>query len=370
MSIKDDYIEIRKIINKFIKKDYWKDFSSADIFYTVFERRKSLLTFLDSFFGDSYGVQLFFNKDGFNYVHDIFTSSDDDFISIGDCDSLCAVLMSKSSLGTREIDFLRKNNFRIKEENNLIVYRFEKGFGQRLANANEMEILFEQLFFISCLLDEDYEPIVEAFKSEKSVVSIVSSDEKRYNVIFRPLPYLEENPRRSPINKAFAEEFSNSYFINDECYLFTSYLPVIIKENNVRPLLVYFYYPKTSKNYVKYITTPPKDYKNCIWGILYEAFTNVGLPTKMYINNRDIYHMVVKTLEATKMEVEFTKESNEINQNINQLVGVMYQQTNDEIYEEKEAIEILMDTIAKVMNNISDDYTDIDYDDDDESYVS
>ena len=134
MSFKDNYKEVRKLINAFIKKDYWHDFSSADIFYQAYGKRKTLLTFLDSFFGDSYGIQLFYNKEGFNYVHDIFTTSDSDFITIGDCDSICAVLIAKKDLKESEMNFLKENNFRIKDENNLIIYRFEKGYGQRLSN--------------------------------------------------------------------------------------------------------------------------------------------------------------------------------------------------------------------------------------------
>jgi len=374
MSFKDNYKEVRKLINAFIKKDYWHDFSSADIFYQAYGKRKTLLTFLDSFFGDSYGIQLFYNKEGFNYVHDIFTTSDSDFITIGDCDSICAVLIAKKDLKESEMNFLKENNFRIKDENNLIIYRFEKGYGQRLANAKELKILLDELYFISCLLEYDYNDVKEAFKKEYAAVSVVDNRERKYNVVYRPLPYLEEPLRKKPINVAFSDEFKDSYFMNDECYLFTSYLPVVIKENNVRPLLVYFYYPETGKSYFKYITSEPKDYKNCIWGILYEAFTNVGLPTKMYINDRVIYHDVVKTLEAFKMEVEFKKESINVNESINQFISTMYQSTHDEIYEEREALEILMDTIAKVMNSMSmEDYSDmedIDNDTDTDTFVS
>ena len=82
----------------FIKKNYWQTFTSADLFYIAEMRKKYLFTFVEQFFGDSFGCQLFFNANGFNYVHDILTTSNENSVSILDCDSICAAFISKSDL--------------------------------------------------------------------------------------------------------------------------------------------------------------------------------------------------------------------------------------------------------------------------------
>ena len=80
----DEYLykNIRKILTEFSKKNYWSNFTSADIFYFMIKdkerifpnTRNSLLTFVDSFFERGFGIQLFFTKEGFSYVHNLFTS--------------------------------------------------------------------------------------------------------------------------------------------------------------------------------------------------------------------------------------------------------------------------------------------------------
>ena len=146
------YKEVRNIINNFIKKDYWNSFCSADIFYfDDSKKKKTMITFIDSFFGESYGIQFFINRDGFNYVHDIFTSKNPDMISIGDCDSICAVLVSKEGLTKEDTDFLKSCHARIKEENNLIIYRFKRGYAQRMANEDELALILERLSYLDSI---------------------------------------------------------------------------------------------------------------------------------------------------------------------------------------------------------------------------
>ena len=143
------YLECRDIIKTFLKKDYWNHFTSADVFYIVDNKgNRSMITFLDAFFGESFGIQLFNNRDGFNYVHDIFTIDNPDIITIGDCDSICAVLVSKKDLKPHEIKYLKDKKVRIRENNNLILYRFEKGYAHRLASKKEEREITEYLGLI------------------------------------------------------------------------------------------------------------------------------------------------------------------------------------------------------------------------------
>lgn len=347
------YKEIRNIINNFIKKDYWNSFCSADIFYfDDSKKKKTMITFLDSFFGESYGIQFFINNDGFNYVHDIFTSKNPDMISIGDCDSICAVLASKENLSFEDKEFLKACHARIKEENNLIIYRFKRGYAQRIANEDELKIILERLSYLDSLITNEYKDIIDAFEKGLSVVSYVNLEKYLYNVSYLPLPYLEKNPKLKPVNEDFLNEYLNHSFLNDECYLFTSYLPIIVKETGVRPILLYFYFNDSNKSFLKFIIDEPKSYYEYIFGILDEVFAKYGKPIKMIFNNRDFYYFTKKTLSKLDIECEKTFNNEYVDENISTVISKIFEKTGDEVIEKESAALILIETLTNVINEL------------------
>ena len=347
------YKEIRTIINKFIKKDYWNSFCSADIFYfTDSKKKKSMITFIDAFFGESYGIQLFINYDGFNYVHDILTSKNPDMISIGDCDSICAILVSKEKLTEEDKKFLVLNRVRIKEENNLIIYRFQKGFAQRIVNDKELKMVFERLNYLDSIIDNEYNDVKSAFEKGLSVVSYVDLANYLYSLSYIPLPFLEHNPKAKPVNENFVLEHKEETFINDECYLFTSYLPIIIKENGVRPLLVYFYFSESNRSYLKFIIDEPKKYFDYIFGILDDVFQNIGKPLKIIFNNRDFYYYSLKTLNELQIECKRSDGFDYVDDNISSVISQVFEKTNDDVIEKESAVLLLMETLTNVLNEL------------------
>lgn len=348
------YKEIRTIINKFIKKDYWNSFCSADIFYfTDSKKKKSMITFIDAFFGESYGIQLFINYDGFNYVHDILTSKNPDMISIGDCDSICAILVSKEKLTEEDKKFLALNRVRIKEENNLIIYRFQKGFAQRIVNDKELKMVFERLNYLDSIIDNEYNDVKSAFEKGLSVVSYVDLANYLYSLSYIPLPFLEHNPKAKPVNENFVLEHKEETFINDECYLFTSYLPIIIKENGVRPLLVYFYFSESNRSYLKFIIDEPKKYFDYIFGILDDVFNKEGLPEKIYINDRSFYSYLANTLKNLNIEYELLLEDNDVDLNLLNAVERLYHNSEELYKESKDGIEMVLELIIGELNSLS-----------------
>lgn len=363
------YLECRKIMKTFIKKNYWQTFTSADLFYIAEMRKKYLFTFVEQFFGDSFGCQLFFNANGFNYVHDILTTSNENSVSILDCDSICAAFISKSDLKKEEIDFLRKNNIRISAENNLIVYRFASGYGQKIASDHDLEIYQMVLEYMASIISNEYNDIVSNFKESNATVAIMDVKNMQYSIIYRPLPYLETKIRELKGNVEFANEFKDKPYLNDDCYLFASYLPIVIKETNVRPLVLYFYFPKTKQHYFKYIMDEPKEYKNCIFGILYDVFTEIGVPTRMLFNNRIIYAAVKKTIDLMNVENVFLRENADVDLNINTFLSKIYRNSDDEFIEGEKCVRLLMDTITLTLNEITDDDLDS-FEDNESEFVS
>ncbi len=360
----DAYRDCKKIMKEFIKKEYWTKFSSADIFYILEGRNKSLFTFVEQFFNESFGIQLFFNDNGFNYVHDILTINSENVISLVDCDSLCAVFISKEDLKPEEISFLKKNKIRIMENNNFLVYRFEPGYNHRLANNKEYSLLLKHLEFISSIIENEHQELIEAFNEGHAAVSVMDMQEMQYSIVYRPLPYLEAIPKKLKANIAFAEEFKAATYLDDECYCFSAYTPIVIKETGVRPLIMYFYYPKLKKHYFKYIIDSPKEYKNCIFGILYDVFHEIGKPIKMLINNRNIHALMTKTLDYMDIENCFLREEAKVDDNVNDLVARLYNQNMSDIVDSEDVVSKLLDGISQTLNVIPE------YDDDDNESLS
>ena len=273
-------------------------------------------------------------------------------ISIGDCDSICAVLVSKEKLTEEDKKFLSKNNVRIKEENNLIIYRFKKGFAQRTVTDNELKMVFERLNYLDSIISNENNDIKSAFEKGLSVVAYVDLANYLYSLSYVPLPFLEHNPKTKPINDNFVLEHKDEAFVNDECYLFTSYLPIIIKENGVRPLLVYFYYNDSNRSYLKFIVDEPKNYSEYIFGILDEVFLKIGKPLKLIFNNRDFYYYSLKTLNALQIECERTDSYEYVDDNISSVISQVFEKTNDDVIEKESAVLLLMETLTNILNEL------------------
>jgi len=347
------YLDCKKILKDFMKKEYWSSFTAADLFFILSGRQRALFTFVDQFFGDSFGCQLFFNNDGLNYVHDILTSVNEQTVTIYDCDSLCAAFVSKGELKEDEIKFLKDNKIKISESNNLIIYRYEAGFKQKIASDKDMKTMLEYFELISSVLKNEFNDVVTWFKENESIVAVMDKNRLEYELIYRPLPYLEKMPKLLPKNKEFIDEFSNCTYLNDECYLFASYLPVVIKETNIRPLVLYFYFPKLKKHYFKYIMDKPKEYKHIAFSIIYDVFTEVGVPYKILFNNRTIYSILKNTINELHIEDCFLREDNNVDSNMNEIIAKIYQESPEELVEGEEFIKILMDTITATLNDFN-----------------
>lgn len=343
----ENYIECKRLLKSFKKKDYWKYFSSADTFLFYLGKKKSLFTFVEQFYNDSFGCQLFFNNKGFNYVHDILSTSKENLITICDCDSICAIFAPKSDLKDEEIAYLKKNKIKIMENDNLLIYRFEAGLKERIANVKEIEILLTNLYYLNSIIPQEFNDIIEAFKKNDSVVCFMDEKRLEYSVIYRPLPYLECKIKKEKPNIQFVEEFKNSTYLNDECFFSASYLPVIIKDKNIRPLIISFYYTKSNRNYFKYLITTPNEYKNCIFGILYDVFTDVGMPYKIIFNNRYFHAIVENTLNELNIENYFERETYVMDNEVSEVLEKIGIDNNTPLDEEitKSTLDSLFDTI-------------------------
>jgi hypothetical protein len=90
-----------------------------------------------------------------------------------------------------------------------------------------------------------------------------------------------------------------------------------------------------------------------LYGILDEAFNEVGKPYKMYTNNRLALAYLHKTLDALNVENSFLREEKNADDNINLLMSSLYRPGEDEIIEERDIVFSLMDVITKTLNTLN-----------------
>ncbi len=347
-----DYEAIRKIMKNFDKFDAYSKYSGADLFLNVFgKRKKYIFSFITNYYEDSKGIQLFTNSDGFNYIHDIFTFNDENMLLVGRVDSICAVCLDKNLLTEDDIDYLHKMGLKVKKENNLIIYRYQVGYKKRYANKNELKELLRNCIFIDSFISDNPESVTE-FNSDKFPISIIFEDKYEYSTTYIPFPNVSSIPRKLPLNEQIIEEFKNLPYSSEECYMFTAYTPLIVQETGVRPLLVYFYFPDKNKIVFKYITDSPKEYKNYIYGILDDVFTKEGLVEKLYINDRNLYAYIYKTLSELNIEVELLFENDDVDYNLTKAINMLYQNSEELYTESKDGIEMVLDLIVTELNSL------------------
>ena len=223
-----------------------------------------------------------------------------------------------------------------------------------------MTILLDKLNLLNAVIPNEYDSIIEAFNKELAVISIVDTDKYVYTNFYKPLPYLESISISKKINIDFVNEYKNKGISNDTIYVLSSYLPIILEGSLIRPLLVIFYSPFNEKINVHSLTNKPKDYKNIIWSILDEVFTNNGIPSKIVFSNRYLYGVVRNTLKELNIECVYDfkiQDSDLINQNIRNnmqdAIARIYNQSNDEIMASKEAGDLILLAIEEIINGIA-----------------
>nr|MCR5231275.1 hypothetical protein [Acholeplasmatales bacterium] len=202
MGYKDDYKELKECFTSFKRNHYFEKFTSGDVFCINDDNKNNLIlmTFIDQFFGESLGLQLFYTKDGINYVHDILSSGEESAVNIGDCDSLVTVYKRSKDLTKEDYDFLKRMDTKVVREYNLICYRFTKGLKSRCATNTEVSTMALYGVFLASLIPNEHLDIKEAFNKGDSVLVNLSVSEKKYECYYGPLPYLQINLNRHPIN--------------------------------------------------------------------------------------------------------------------------------------------------------------------------
>jgi hypothetical protein len=309
MAYKDVYKDIKNMLNKYRKETYWDIFGPENQFY-IATTREALFSFTNDDMSSSFGIQLFYTSEGLNYLHDRLTTHYDGVVTIDDCDALFIKIVDKDNITDDERNYVKKQGCNIGAYN-VIIYRYQPGYLQRYANLNELKIIYTYLEILASFIKNEFVDIVSAFDCNYTPMIFVEG--YSYDCMYRPLPMLFRPYNSKPVNKQFVEEFKDKTYIDDTCYLYTMYSKTYINGENIKPLIIYIYYPNNNIVDIKSIIDKPSKYNESIFGVLYEIFEEHGMPLKLITNNLKLQSYFSNTLKKLNIEQEFKREEPKVN---------------------------------------------------------
>ena len=309
MRYSDVYKDIKNLINKFRKENYWDIFNANNQFY-IATTRECLFSFNHDDLTSSYGAQLFYTPQGFNYIHDRLTVHYEGVVTFDDCDALFIKVVDKNNITEEEKKYVNKQGCKV-GTHNVIIYRYQPGYLHRFANISELKVVYEHLEILASFIKNEFNDIMAAIDTDYTPMIFVEG--YSYDVMYRPLPMLYRPYNHKPINKEFVLEFKDKTYVDDTCYLFTMYSKTYVNGENIKPLIVYIYYPNSNIVDFKSIIDKPTKYNESIFGVLYETFEQYGMPLKLITNNLKLQSYFYNTLKKLNIEQEFKREEPKVN---------------------------------------------------------
>ena len=300
---KELYDGTKKLINKFKRDLDFDSFNDHLLFINSFDDEDGIVCrFVNNFYGKYNAIEIYNSRDGFNYLADALSlpKKYDRFLEL---DGIILMLLPADSLTKEDGDYIHSLNYKIKREDNLLIYKYTYGKGRRKPTEDELSSVFENLDYMDSLIKNEGAALNAAIESNKIVESRINREKLEYQTVYRNLPNFEYKVKSYRANKKFIEECKNRTYLG-EAYLFASYYPMVIKETNNRPLIITYLVPN-KKIHVRYITSARSNYKDVIFGILDDIFDNVGyMPEKLLTDNADLLSIIKKTLDELHIEYE------------------------------------------------------------------
>lgn len=314
------YTEVKSIMKKLQKKGCFQKYTTKDFFYFMDEKTRGILVFSEHLYKDGYGIQLFLNGQGLNYLHDILSSEGNYPINYfySDCNLLGFV--PKKDLMPDDLDFLKNNHIRLSQDYNFVPIKFKEGYGKMMMTKEDLSKALNYLYYAYALVTNEKEAIDMALENELTPLGIFSNTEMTYSVQYVSLPKLEEMPKNKPVNKAIVEDLSERVFVNDTCYFFHTYFPEHVEGSAAYKTMVIAYYKNSNKYHIELINTTPDKIDQSFMGFMDEIFNTFGKPVNVLFNHRKLYSIAFRTLSKLNIDVNYSRENGEIDQKIYEIL--------------------------------------------------
>ena len=300
---KELYDSIKKLINKFKRDLSFDTFTDHLLFVNTFDDDTPVVCrFVTNFYNRYNAIEIYNSTDGLNYLSDSLNlpKKYDRFLEL---DGIILMLLPSDALTKEDGDYIHSLNYKIKKEDNLLIYKYTYGKGRRKPTIAELESVFENLDYMDSLTKNDFTSLMSAIDNNRIADSFINRETLEYQVSFVRSPDFEYKVKNYKANKKFVEECKNRTYFG-EAYLFASYYPLVIRETNVRPLILTYMVPDKMVN-IRYITSARSTYKDVIFGLLDDIFDNVGfMPERLLADNGDILSILKKTLDELHIEYD------------------------------------------------------------------
>ncbi len=339
LKYKDKLLELKRLLKRFIDKDYFKTYHPEDFFYFMDPKSKGILFFCDKIFNDSFGMQIFFNKDGFNFLHDALTTTDAFSINHFFSTAYLICITQKNSLTEEDIKFLHLHKINVCKQN-YIPYGFKEGYGLDYLKLKELDMVLRYLYYLESLLLNEKNDVDEAFQNEQMPISFFDPEKLVYEVHYGGLMHLETFPPKKNINFDFVKDNQHISINEDTYYFFHTYFKAVEPENEEPYDSILMIYSLTKKTYeYQVIKCKPKEVVEYVYAFLDDYFKSHGIPSYLVCNHRKIYSWVYKTLRELNINLSFKREVDIVDEKLCELMGSLLEQIYDkELYETKKYI--------------------------------
>lgn len=301
----DNYRVISKVVKTFIKKGYFANFSSNNLFYFVDEKNEIICSFVDNFGNDVFGIPFYFGSDGINCVIDMIDTESDYATSITDHCCTNVMICKKEALLPEEEEFIHAMGLNITKENNIVIRTFKKGYPSRIANNDEAIVVLRALDYLKCVIENEIEDLPKAFKENKISKSFFDNSTMEYQSFYDSKIPAFKKYRKESFSLDVYNEFKSFKRIPSVGELVTKNLTVPVLDSYdeaILPLALSFAIDEALVK-LQAITSSPKHYKNYILGFLEEIFSMEGIPQTIYVNERKLYYSFVNLF--TKLGINF-----------------------------------------------------------------
>lgn len=313
MQYKEKYKKCKEVFKIFNKMALFDKYSTSNLFYLSNTKSRAIALFSNMIFKNSYGLQFFFNKKGFNYLHDSFTSINGFSMNHYFTETVFLIFAAKSDLLPSDIKYLKDNGIKIFAKNNFIPYVFKEGYGLNYPTHKEFNLILEYLYFLLSFIENESNDIDMAFSEDLLAVGIFNEEERTYDTNYIPMINLESFDKNKPVNKDFVLDNNNLNYIDTTCHLIHSYLPLEKKRKDPYPSILLICYESTELYTYNILFCKPENVVDVVYGFLDEELKKNGIPTSMKINDRKLYSHLYNTLTELNIEVEFERENDFIN---------------------------------------------------------
>lgn len=307
----DYYNKLMHYMKEFNKKNYFERFNNYNYFYLSEKKTKVMICFSSNFEGKISQIDFFFDKNGINYFLDSMNAKTLFMLDNAYQTKSTIALKNKNFLDLNEINYLKKLNLKLVTKYNLLAHDYREGEFDIHMDIKTLKKVLKYVEFLSDLIINEEEYIIEAFKNQQIVISSFDSRDKSYDVVYSNYARFDQSCKFKDANSDFIEKFKNSYYSDDTCYVSRFYdYEVTSDKRYYRPIL-FVYYEKTGKTFFKQYDCSYKEAITVFLPYLANVFSENGLPVTVAVNDRELLNELSLTLEALDIEIKYERENYE-----------------------------------------------------------